>query len=343
MGKSRHELPTNKQKSKVCSTGNCHLSIVIITSQQPDGSMKHTTAKPGETKIGWIGTGVMGHSMCRHLIDAGFETTVFSRTKSKAEDLIASGASWAESPKSVAQSSDVIFAIVGMPLDVRDVFLGEEGILAGCKPGNIVVDMTTSEPGLAVEIDDAAREIDVSAIDAPVSGGDVGANNGTLSIMIGGDEKAVSVLAPCWEAMGQTIVRQGGAGAGQHTKVVNQILVGAGMIGVCESLLYAHASGLDLTTALQSVSSGAAGSWALSNLGPRIVAGNFDPGFLVEHFVKDLGIALEESQRMNLKLPGLDLVHELYAKVMENGDGKLGTHALQKTLTEMSGVSWNPS
>lgn len=305
--------------------------------------MKHTTAKPGETKIGWIGTGVMGHSMCRHLIDAGFETTVFSRTKTKADDLIVSGATWADSPKSVAASSDIIFAIVGMPHDVREVFLGQDGILAGCKPGDIVVDMTTSQPGLAVEIYESASQLNVSALDAPVSGGDVGAKNGALSIMIGGDEEAFSALAPCWEAMGKTIVRQGGAGAGQHTKVVNQILVGAGMIGVCESLLYAQASGLDLDTALQSVSSGAAGSWALANLGPRIVAGNFDPGFFVEHFVKDLGIALEESNRMKLKLPGLELVHELYSRVMANGDGKLGTHALQKTLAEMSGVDWNVS
>lgn len=297
--------------------------------------------EPGKTKIGWIGTGVMGHSMCRHLMNAGFEVTIFTRTKSKSDDLIADGAIWADSPKQVADASDVIFAIVGMPHDVREVFLGEAGILAGCKPGNIIVDMTTSNPGLAVEIAEAASQQDVFAIDAPVSGGDVGAQNGTLSIMIGGNAQAVEALAPCWEAMGQTVVRQGEPGAGQHTKVVNQILVGAGMIGVCESLLYAHKSGLDLETALKSVSSGAAGSWALTNLGPRIVAGNFDPGFFVEHFVKDLGIALEESKRMELKLPGLELAHELYSRVQENGDGKLGTHALQKTLAQMSGVDWS--
>lgn len=282
----------------------------------------------------------MGHSMCRHLMDAGFQTTLFTRTKSKADDLVAAGASWANSPKEVAQSSDVVFAIVGMPHDVRDVFLDESGILAGSKPGNIVVDMTTSQPGLAVEIYEAAKAKDVQSIDAPVSGGDVGAKNGTLSIMIGGDEDAVEALQPCWDAMGSTIVRQGGAGAGQHTKVVNQILVGAGMIGTCESLLYAQQSGLDLNTALKSVSSGAAGSWALSNLGPRIVEGNFDPGFFVEHFVKDLGIALEESKKMNLNLPGLELAEQLYTKVQENGDGKLGTHALQKTLAEMSQLKW---
>lgn len=297
-------------------------------------------ATPGTTKIGWIGTGVMGHSMCMNLISAGFEMSVYSRTKSKADDLIAAGAAWFDSPKSVAQNSDVVFAIVGMPHDVREVFLGDEGVLAGASHGNVVVDMTTSQPGLAVEIYDAAKANGVHAIDAPVSGGDVGAKNAALSIMIGGDEAAVAALKSCWDAMGKTVVRQGGAGCGQHTKVVNQILVGAGMIGVCESLLYAHQSGLDLETALQSVSSGAAGSWALTNLGPRIVAGNFDPGFFVEHFVKDLGIALEESKRMNLNLPGLELAEQLYSKVMENGDGKLGTHALQKTLAEMSGVSW---
>ncbi len=302
--------------------------------------MKDTTVKPGETRIGWIGTGVMGHSMCRHLMDAGFETTLFNRTKAKADDLIALGAKWADSPKSVAQASDVIFAIVGMPQDVREVFLGDDGILVGCKPGDVVVDMTTSQPGLAIEIHEAASQYGVTAMDAPVSGGDVGAKNGTLSIMIGGDEEAFLALTPCWEAMGKTVVRQGGAGSGQHTKVVNQILVAAGMIGVCESLLYARQSGLELNSALQSVSSGAAGSWALSNLGPRIVAGNFDPGFFVEHFVKDLGIALAESRRMDLKLPGLDLAHQLYSRVVENGDGKLGTHALQKTLAEMSGVQW---
>ncbi len=304
------------------------------------GARMTKQATPGTTKIGWIGTGVMGRSMCRHLLDAGFQTTVFTRTKSKADDLLAAGASWADSPKSVAQASDVVFAIVGMPNDVREVFLGGEGILAGCKPGNIVVDMTTSQPGLAIEIAEAAIKKELRAIDAPVSGGDVGARNGTLSIMIGGDADAVKALDACWQAMGQTVVRQGGPGAGQHAKVVNQILVGAGMIGVCESLLYAQQSGLDLETALQSVSSGAAGSWALSNLGPRIVAGNFEPGFFVEHFVKDLGIALEESTRMNLKLPGLELAHELYQRVIKNGDGKLGTHALQKTLAEMSGIVW---
>ncbi len=297
---------------------------------------------PETSKIGWVGTGVMGHSMCRNLMEAGFQVSLYSRTQKKAADLIAAGANWCESPKAVAQASDVIFSIVGMPSDVREVFLSDRGVLAGCHPGNIVVDMTTSEPQLAIELADAARRLGVHSVDAPVSGGDVGARTGTLSIMIGGDAEVVTALEPCWKAMGKTYVRQGEAGSGQHAKIVNQILVAAGMIGVCESLLYAQQSGLDLETVLQSVSSGAAGSWALSNLAPRIVSGNFDPGFFVEHFVKDLGIAMRESKRMSLKLPGLELACELYERVVSRGDGRLGTHALQMTLSEMSDLNWTP-
>ena len=284
----------------------------------------------------------MGHSMCRNLMESGFQVSLYSRTQNKAADLIAAGANWCESPKAVAQASDVIFSIVGMPSDVREVFLSDRGVLAGCQPGNIVVDMTTSEPQLAIELADAARGLGVHSVDAPVSGGDVGARTGTLSIMIGGDAEVVTALEPCWKAMGKTYVLQGEAGSGQHAKIVNQILVAAGMIGVCESLLYAQQSGLDLETVLQSVSSGAAGSWALSNLAPRIVSGNFDPGFFVEHFVKDLGIAMRESKRMSLTLPGLELACELYERVVARGDGQLGTHALQMTLSEMSDLNWTP-
>ncbi|MEM7785763.1 MAG: NAD(P)-dependent oxidoreductase [Planctomycetota bacterium] len=300
-------------------------------------------AQPGKTKVGWIGTGVMGQSMCHNLMNAGFAMSVFSRTRAKAESLIAEGAVWKDSPQDVAAASDVTFAIVGMPQDVEEVFLSPTGILAGSRPNNIVVDMTTSRPDLAKRIAQEAKKLDVFAIDAPVSGGDIGAKNGSLSIMIGGDLGAVESLSACWNAMGKKIVRQGESGAGQHAKVVNQILVGAGMIGVCESLLYAYRSGLDLETVLQSVSSGAAGSWALSHLAPRIIAGNFDPGFFVEHFVKDLGIALAESDKMNLDLPGLKLAHQLYEKVLENGQGKLGTHALQMTLAQMSEIEWPKS
>lgn len=302
--------------------------------------MTAPTIAPGQTKIGWIGTGVMGSSMLGHLIDAGFEATVYTRSKSKADGVISKGAKWADSPKAVAEASDVIFAIVGFPADVRDVFLGEDGALAGSKSGNVLVDMTTSEPSLAVEIAEAAQAKGVSSVDAPVSGGDVGAKNGALSIMIGGEKDVVEALNPCWELMGKTIVYQGGPGKGQHTKMVNQTLIASGMIGVCEALLYGYKAGLDLPTVMQSVSSGAAGSWSLSNLGPRIMDNNFDPGFFVEHFIKDMGIALEEAQRMGLCLPGLALAHQLYLSVKANGHGRDGTHALQLALAQMANVDW---
>ncbi len=296
--------------------------------------------RAGETRIGWIGTGVMGSSMCGHLITAGFAATVYSRTKQKAEALIAKGARWAASPKEVAQNSDIIFSIVGFPADVREVLLGADGALAGAKSGCVLVDMMTSQPSLAVEIYDAAKGKGVHSVDAPVSGGDIGARNAALSIMIGGDAEVVTALQPIWEAMGKTIVHQGGPGAGQHTKIVNQILIATGMIGVCEALLYGYRSGLDLTTVLKSVSSGAAGSWSLSNLGPRMIDNNFDPGFFVEHFIKDMGIALDESRRMGLSMPGLALAHQLYLAVKAQGFGRNGTHALLLALSQMSGIDW---
>lgn len=295
---------------------------------------------PGKTRIGWIGTGVMGSSMCGHLIDKGFAATVFTRSQEKARKLMDKGAAWAASPRAVAENSDVVFAIVGFPKDVREVFLGPDGAMAGSKPGNILVDMTTSEPSLAVEIAAAAKAKGVYAVDAPVSGGDIGAREARLSIMIGGEKEVVDALLPCWEAMGKTIVHQGPAGAGQHAKMVNQILISTMMIGVCEALLYGHKSGLDLETVMKSVSTGAAGSWSLSNLGPRIMANNFDPGFFVEHFVKDMGIALAESRRMGLSMPGLALAEQLYQSVKAKGWGKNGTHALMLALAEMSGIDW---
>jgi 3-hydroxyisobutyrate dehydrogenase len=295
---------------------------------------------PCKTRIGWIGTGVMGSSMCGHLLQAGFAVTVFTRTKSKAEKLLEGGAVWAESPKAVAQAADVIFTIVGYPRDVREVYLSDNGVLAGCKPGAIVVDMTTSQPALAVEIAEAAAARGVHAVDAPVSGGDVGAREARLSIMIGGEKDVVETLAPCWQAMGKTFVHQGPAGAGQHTKLVNQILVAAGMIGICESLLYAYKAGLDLDTVLQSVVPGAAGSWALSNLAPRIIANNFAPGFFVEHFIKDMGMVLDETKRMNLALPGLALVHQLYVALAAQGHARDGTQALVLALAAMSNIDW---
>jgi 3-hydroxyisobutyrate dehydrogenase len=302
--------------------------------------MPPLTIASGKTRIGWIGTGVMGNSMCGHLIDKGFSATVYSRTKEKSQKLIDKGAKWADSPKAVAENSDVVFAIVGFPPDVREVFLGSRGALAGSKAGNVLVDMTTSEPSLAVEIYDAARSKGVFAVDAPVSGGDIGAREARLSIMIGGDKDVIDALCPCWEAMGKTIVHQGGPGAGQHTKMVNQILISSLMIGLCEGLLYGYKAGLDLETVMKSVSTVAAGSWSLSNLGPRIMANNFDPGFFVEHFIKDMGIALAEAKRMGLSLPGLALAEQLYVSVKANGWGRNGTHALMLALAQMSKVDW---
>lgn len=233
-----------------------------------------------------------------------------------------------------------MFSIVGFPADVREVLLGDEGALKGAAAGSILVDMTTSKPSLAREIYETAKQAGVASVDAPVSGGDVGARNGTLSIMIGGDDDVVAALQPCWDAMGQTIVHQGAAGAGQDTKMVNQILIATGMIGVCEALLYGWKAGLDLETVLKSVGSGAAGSWSLTNLGPRIIQNNFDPGFFVEHFIKDMGIALEECSRLGLSLPGLALGHQLYQAVQAQGYGREGTHALELALAQMSGIDW---
>jgi 3-hydroxyisobutyrate dehydrogenase len=295
---------------------------------------------PGKTRLGWIGTGVMGRSMCGHLIDRGFSMTVSSRTKSKADALLAKGAKWADSPKAVAEQSEVVFSIVGFPADVREVMLGPQGALAGSKPGTVFVDMTTSEPSLAIEIAKAAKAKGAHAVDAPVSGGDIGAREARLSIMIGGEKDVVEALRPCFEAMGKTIVHQGPPGAGQHAKMVNQILIATGMIGVCEALLYGYKAGLNLETVMQSVSTGAAGSWSLSNYGPRMMANNFDPGFFVEHFIKDMGIALEESKRMGLSMPGLALAHQLYVALKAQGHGRDGTHSLMLALASLSNIDW---
>lgn len=299
-----------------------------------------TRVDPSQTRVGWIGTGVMGRSMCGHLLSAGFAVTVFNRTRASAAELIERGAAWADSPADVACASDVVFTIVGFPHDVRGVYFGDRGVLSACAPGSIVVDMTTSSPQLAVQIHDAALAKGVFAIDAPVSGGDIGAREARLSIMIGGAAEAVQTLGPCWEAMGKTIVHQGGAGAGQHTKMVNQTLIASNMIGVCEALLYGYRAGLDLETVLQSVSSGAAGSWSLSQLAPRILNNRFEPGFVVEHFVKDMEIALDEARRMGLAMPGLALAHQLYVALRSQGHGRSGTHALQLALASLSQVDW---
>jgi 3-hydroxyisobutyrate dehydrogenase len=300
--------------------------------------MSIATVQPGKTRIGWIGTGVMGRWMCQHAMTKGYAATVYNRSKDKLQPLVEQGAKAAASPKEVAAGADVVFAIVGFPKDVREVFLGADGALAGAKPGTILVDMTTSEPGLAKEIYAAAKAKGVHSIDAPVSGGDVGAKNAALSIMIGGDADAVAAVQPLFEAMGKTIVHQGPAGAGQHTKMVNQILIASTMVSMCEGLLYAYKSGLDVETVLKSVSVGAAGTKSLDIYGPRLLKRDFEPGFYVEHFIKDMGIALAEAEKMNLCLPGLALAKQLYEAVRAQGMGRKGTQALLVALENINNV-----
>jgi 3-hydroxyisobutyrate dehydrogenase len=286
--------------------------------------------------VGFIGTGVMGRSMALNLIKAGYRLTVHNRTKSKAADVLDAGAAWADSPDKAAAGADFVITIVGFPADVREVYLGEEGIIAAATEGAVVIDMTTSEPSLAKEIYEAGRARAVASLDAPVSGGDVGARSAALSIMVGGDKTAFDAALPLFEAMGKTIVYQGPAGSGQHTKMCNQICIATNMIGVMEALLYAQRSGLDPETVLASIGSGAAASWSLSNLQPRALKGNFDPGFFVCHFLKDIRIALAEAERMGVATPGLKLAHELYEKVVALGGEYLGTQAIYKALEDMS-------
>jgi 3-hydroxyisobutyrate dehydrogenase len=296
---------------------------------------------PEATRIGWIGTGVMGSSMCGHLIAGGYPMTVYSRSRERAEPLLAQSATWADSPAQLAERCDVVFTMVGYPADVRQVMLGDDGVLATIKSGGVIVDMTTSEPSLAQELFAAAAQRGVDCVDAPVSGGDIGARNAALSIMVGGDEAVVDRLRPLLELLGKTIVHQGPAGAGQHTKMVNQTLIATGMIGVCEALLYAHRAGLDPERVLESVSGGAAGSWSLTNYAPRMLAGDYAPGFMVEHFIKDMEITLAEARRMDLALPGLALAHELYLALRAQGGGRDGTQALIRALATLSAVDWN--
>ena len=290
------------------------------------------------TRVGWVGTGVMGLSMCGHVLDKGYAVTVHSRTRAKAQPLLERGAAWADSPRAVAEASDVVFSIVGFPPDVREVYLGPAGLLAGSHAGQVLVDMTTTEPSLAREIYEVGHPKRVSTIDAPVSGGDVGARNATLSIMIGGDRTAVDAIRPLLELMGRNLQYLGAAGSGQHTKMCNQIVIAGTMIGVCESLLYGYTAGLNLEEMLKAISGGAAGCWTLDNLAPRVLKRNFDPGFFVEHFIKDMGIALDEAARMGIALPGLALVHQLYQATRAQGHGQLGTHALVLALERLSGV-----
>jgi len=289
-------------------------------------------------KVGWIGTGVMGHPMAGHLIKARYDLTVFTRTKSKAKDLLDAGAKWANSPQEAAENKDFVCTMVGFPDELREVVFGKEGIINTIKKGAIFIDFTTSKPSLAIEIAKALKEKGVFSLDAPVSGGDVGARNATLSIMVGGEKEAFEAAKPLLEKLGKTIILQGGPGAGQHTKMCNQIQIAGTMIGMVEALLYGTKAGLDLETMLKSISGGAAACWSLDNLAPRILKGDMEPGFFVDHFVKDMAIALEEAQRMQISLPGLALVHQLYVSVQALGAGKKGTQALYLALKHMAGM-----
>jgi 3-hydroxyisobutyrate dehydrogenase len=290
-------------------------------------------------RVGWIGTGVMGQSMAGHLLEAGAQLTLYSRTQLKARPLLDRGASWAGSPHDVGAAAEIVFTMVGFPADVREVYFGETGVLAASRPGQIFVDLTTTLPALAVEIAQTAAARGARSLDAPVSGGDVGAKNGTLSIMVGGEAEVLERSRPLLERMGKTIVHEGGPGTGQHTKMCNQIVIAGTIIGVCESLLYGATAGLDLERMLASIRGGAAGCWTLDNLAPRIIAGNFAPGFFVEHFIKDMGIALDEAARMQLALPGLALVRQLYIAATAQGHGRAGTQALYLALRHLSGHS----
>ncbi len=281
-------------------------------------------------KVGFIGTGVMGKSMAGHLRAAGHDLVVYNRTKSKAQELLDAGAAWAETPQAATDGRDVVFTIVGFPADVEEVYFGSNGVFASATEGTLLVDMTTSRPDLAVRIAETADSKGLSALDAPVSGGDVGAREARLSIMVGGPEHAFETVKPLFELMGKNIVLQGPAGSGQHTKMCNQIAIASGMLGVCESMAYAKASGLDPEVVLKSIESGAAGSWSLSNLAPRMIADNFAPGFYVKHFIKDLSIALESAEALGLETPGLALAKRMYEQLAEQGGEDLGTQALFK-------------
>lgn len=280
-------------------------------------------------RVGFIGLGNMGRSMAGHILNAGYPLHVYNRSRDKAGELLARGAVWCETPGALAAASDVVITIVGYPRDVEQVYLGENGILAGAR-GALLIDMTTSSPALAERIAKAAGEQDCRALDAPVSGGDIGARDAKLSIMVGGEQAAFDEALPILQLMGPSIVLQGGPGAGQHTKMCNQIVIASTIMGVCEGLAYGKAAGLDLPTVLKSIGGGAASGFQLNVLGPKIINGDFAPGFYVEHFIKDLGIALAEAQRMQLDLPALALARKLYEELVQQGHGRLGTQALFK-------------
>ncbi|RXT15270.1 NAD(P)-dependent oxidoreductase [Ammoniphilus sp. CFH 90114] len=288
--------------------------------------------------VGFIGIGVMGKSMAGHLLRAGYQVLVYTRTKSKAETLLQEGAVWKESVAELAAQAQVIITMVGYPSDVEETYLGDGGILRHARTGTYLLDMTTSTPSLAKEIYQAAKQKGMYALDAPVSGGDIGAREARLTIMVGGDQEAFETVRPILELMGQNIVLQGQAGAGQHTKMCNQIAIASNMIGVCEAMAYAGKAGLDPLSVLQSIEAGAAGSWSLSNLAPRMIAGSFEPGFYIKHFIKDMNIALAAAEEMGLLTPGLKLAKSLYEELAEKGEAESGTQALYKLFTEKQGV-----
>ena len=280
--------------------------------------------------IGFIGLGVMGKSMAAHLLKAGFEVFVYTRTKDKASELLSKGAKWASSPKEIAQKTNVIISMVGYPSDVEEIYLGENGLIENGKPGTHLIDMTTSTPTLAVKIAEEAKKRGMESLDAPVSGGDIGAREAKLTIMVGGSNEAFEAVRPIFDIIGSNVVHQGPAGSGQHTKMCNQIAIASNMIGVTEAISYAKKAGLDPDRVLRSISSGSAGSWSLSNLVPRMVEGDFEPGFYIKHFIKDMKIALDEAERMGMEAPGLSLSKSLYEGLAEAGEENSGTQALYK-------------
>ena len=286
--------------------------------------------------LGWIGTGVMGLPMCGHLLSAGYPVRLNSRTRHKADTLLAKGAVWCESAARVAAASDIVFTMVGTPDEVREVYFAEHGVFAGLRAGSIVVDMGTTPPSLTVEISERARALHAHAVDAPVSGGDIGARNASLSVMVGGDEASVNTIRPLLDCMATTVAWMGAAGNGQHTKMANQLVVAGTMIGVCEALVYAARAEVDLDKLVAVISKGAASCWTLDNLAPRIIQDDDAPGFMVDHFVKDLGIALQEAAQMGLTLPGLELASELYRQLQRLGHGQSGTQALVHAIRQLS-------
>jgi 3-hydroxyisobutyrate dehydrogenase len=283
-----------------------------------------------ETIVGFIGLGVMGKSMAKNLLHAGYPLMVYNRTKEKARELMDLGAEWVDTPKCMASQAHIIITMVGYPSDVEELYLKEDGLIANCRKDTYLIDMTTSTPSLSKRIFTLSSKRGIHALDAPVSGGDLGAREGRLSIMVGGDFSAYEKMVPIFEVLGTNIIYQGEAGSGQHTKMCNQIALASNMIGVCEAMVYAERAGLSPETVLQTISTGAAGSWSLSNLAPRILKGDFEPGFYIKHFIKDLKIALEETDKLGIDLPGLTLAKTMYDSLATKGEENSGTQALFK-------------